>query len=61
MREAAFVYWFGLVGVERNPAIALSVVNGMTGLFWSLLGGVYFLTDREAVRSAESSAAESAS
>ena len=61
VREAAFVYWFGLVGVERNPAIALSVVNGMTGLFWSLLGGVYFLTDREAVRSAESSAAESAS
>jgi len=45
VREALFAYCFGLVGVERNPAIALSVVNGMTQLFWSLLGGVYFLFD----------------
>lgn len=46
VREAAFAYCFHFVAVERNPAIALSVVNGMTQLAWSLLGGVYFLADR---------------
>ena len=46
IREAAFAVCFHYVGVERNPAIALSVVNGMTQLAWSLLGGVYFLADR---------------
>jgi uncharacterized protein (TIRG00374 family) len=56
IREAAFVAAFGLVDVGRNPAIALSVVNGMMMLFWSLLGGVYFLLDRDAIKSAESSA-----
>jgi uncharacterized protein (TIRG00374 family) len=48
VREAAFAACFHFVGVERNPAIALSVVNGMTQLAWSLLGGVYFLADRGA-------------
>jgi len=47
VREAAFAYCFGLVGVGRNPAIALSVLNGMTQLFWGLLGGVYFLQGRK--------------
>jgi uncharacterized protein (TIRG00374 family) len=46
VREAAFAYCFHFVGVERNPAIALSVVNGMTQLAWSLLGGIFFLADR---------------
>lgn len=46
VREMAFAYFFHFVRVERNPAIALSVVNGMTQLVWSLLGGVYFLADR---------------
>jgi uncharacterized protein (TIRG00374 family) len=46
IREAAFAYCFGLVGVGRNPAIALSVLNGMTQLFWGLLGGVYFVQGR---------------
>lgn len=48
IREAAFAVCFGYVGVERNPAIALSVLNGMTQMLWSLLGGVYFLIDRGA-------------
>ncbi len=53
MREAAFAQCFGYVGVARNPAIAMSVLNGMTQLVWSLLGGVYFLRGRadEAPRS----------
>lgn len=46
IREAAFAVCFHYVDVDRNPAIALSVVNGMTMLFWSLVGGVYFLLDR---------------
>jgi uncharacterized protein (TIRG00374 family) len=46
IREAAFAVCFHYVGVERNPAIALSVVNGMTQLAWSLVGGVFFLLDR---------------
>ncbi len=46
IREAAFAVCFHYVDVDRNPAIALSVVNGMTMLFWSLVGGVYFLIDR---------------
>jgi glycosyltransferase 2 family protein len=45
-REALFAVCFGLVGVDRNPAVALSVLNGMTQLAWSLLGGVFFLLDR---------------
>ena len=48
VREAAFAECFGYVGVARNPAIALSVLSGMTQLFWSLLGGVYFMIDRGA-------------
>jgi len=46
VREAAFALCFSYVGVGRNPAVALSVVNGMTGLGFSLLGGVYFLQGR---------------
>lgn len=48
VREAAFIVCFGRLGVDRNPALALSILNGMTMLFWSLLGGVYFLLDRGA-------------
>ncbi len=51
-REAAFVVCFAAVHVDRNPAIALSVLNGMMMLFWSLLGGVYFLLDRGELRAA---------
>jgi uncharacterized protein (TIRG00374 family) len=47
VREAAFAVCFGYVRVARNPAIALSVLNGMTQLFWGLLGGVYFLQGRK--------------
>jgi uncharacterized protein (TIRG00374 family) len=54
VREAAFAYCFGLVGVGRNAAVALSVLNGVTQLFWGLLGGVYFLQGRaSAVRPAD--------
>lgn len=46
VREAVFVVCFRYVDVEPQSAIALSVVNGVTSLAWSLLGGVYFLLER---------------
>lgn len=48
LRETAFAVCFHFIGVDRNPAVALSVLNGMIGTFWSLLGGVYFLSGRAA-------------
>jgi uncharacterized protein (TIRG00374 family) len=48
LRETAFAVCFHFIGVDRNPAVALSVMNGMIQLFWSLLGGVYFLLGRAA-------------
>jgi hypothetical protein len=48
VRETLFAVCFHFVGVHRNPAVALSVMNGMAQLAWSLLGGVYFLLGRAA-------------
>lgn len=48
LRETLFAVCFHFVGVDRNPAVALSVMNGMVGVAWSLLGGVYFLVGRAA-------------
>jgi uncharacterized membrane protein YbhN (UPF0104 family) len=44
VREGAFVAFFGMVGVLATKAFALSVLIGLTQLSWSLLGGVFFLT-----------------
>ena len=46
LRETAFAVAFHFVGVDRNPAVALSVMAGMMMALWSLLGGVYFLLGR---------------
>lgn len=48
LRETAFAVCFHFVGVDRNPAVALSVMNGMIQTAWGLLGGVYFLLGRAA-------------
>lgn len=48
LREGVFALCFHFIGVDRNPAVALSVMNGMIQLFWSLVGGVYFLLGRAA-------------
>lgn len=48
LRETVFAVCFHFIGVDRNPAVALSVMNGMIQLVWSLLGGVYFLLGRAA-------------
>lgn len=48
LRETAFAVCFHFIGVDRNPAVALSVTNGMIQLAWSLVGGVYFLLGRAA-------------
>ena len=51
-RELAFIIGFHMVGVSRNPAVALSVMGGMNQLIWSLLGGIYVILDRGAVAAA---------
>lgn len=48
VRETAFAVCYHFIGVDRNVAVALSVMNGMIQLVWSLLGGVYFLLGRAA-------------
>lgn len=48
VREAAFAFWFHFVGVDRGPAVALSILNGLVALLWSVPGGVYFLIGRAA-------------
>jgi glycosyltransferase 2 family protein len=48
LRETAFAVCFHFIGVDRNPAVALSVMFGMTQTAWGLLGGVYFLLGRAA-------------
>ncbi len=52
IREGAFAIWFHFVGVERNPAVALSVLNGATMFVWSLVGGIYFLQTRTSLGAA---------
>ncbi len=61
LRESAFVYFFDQVGVGRAPALALSVLGGMLMMFWSLLGGLYVMTDRGELRKAREEAAGPAS
>lgn len=56
VRESAFAVGFHLVGVGRNAAVALSVMGGMTMIFWSLLGGLYVILDRGAISQAAAAA-----
>ena len=44
VREGAFIAFFGPHGVPLTTAVALSILLGLTTLFWSLLGGVFFFT-----------------
>lgn len=53
VREAAFVFFFGQVGVLATKAFALSVMIGLAQLGWSLLGGVFFLTQPNRVTKEE--------
>ncbi len=61
LRETAFAVGFHLVGVDRNPAVALSVVAGMNAMVWGALGGVYTILDRGKVTEVAAHAAETAS
>lgn len=49
LREGAFAYFFGGKGVGFAFATALSVMIGLTQLFWSLLGGVMFIFSSDRV------------
>lgn len=48
LREGVFAVCFHYIGVDRNQAVALSVMIGMIMSVWSLVGGVYFLLGRQA-------------
>lgn len=45
-REAAFVHFFGLVGVPREAALAASLLYFAVMLVYSLAGGVFLLLER---------------
>lgn len=45
-RELAFAVCLHFVGVDRGPAVALSVMAGLVQLAWSIPGGVYFFLAR---------------
>lgn len=46
--EAAFVFFYGLVGVQAAPALALSLLHRFNTLLISLSGGLFLLFGREA-------------
>jgi uncharacterized protein (TIRG00374 family) len=45
--EFAYATFLGFVDVPFTQAIALSVVFRISNLLWSLLGGLFFITDRD--------------
>jgi hypothetical protein len=47
-REAAMVYFFGFAGVSGTNAMAISLLAGLLVLMASLVGGVIWLTGRDA-------------
>jgi len=59
-RELAFIVGFHMVGIGRNPAVALSVMGGMNTMIWSLLGGLYVILDRGAIAEAAAAAEDEA-
>jgi uncharacterized protein (TIRG00374 family) len=61
VREGAFAFFFGMVGVPGTQSVALSILIGISQLLWSLLGGWFFLTrpDRASARDLRSFAATS--
>ncbi|MCU0726936.1 MAG: flippase-like domain-containing protein [Planctomycetes bacterium] len=61
VREGAFAFFFGMVGIPGTQSVALSILIGISQLLWSMLGGWFFLTrpDRASARDLRSFAAAS--
>lgn len=47
VRELMYAEMFGSVGVGQHEAVALSLLGYLAVLFWSLVGGIFFLTHRQ--------------
>jgi len=48
--EAAFVFFYGLIGVQAAPALALSLLHRFNTLLISLSGGLFLLFGRDDTR-----------
>ena len=48
-----YVKMFDEVGVASSAALALSLLGYIAGLFWSLVGAIFYLTHRQEVVAAE--------
>jgi len=47
VREGMYVKMFGGVGVEGPVALVMSLLGYLASLFWSVIGGFFFLTHRK--------------
>lgn len=53
VREGMYAVMFGEVGVTQSQAVALSLLGYLISLFWSMVGGVFFLTHRKEIPPSE--------
>ena len=54
VREGMYAVMFGEVGVIAQAAVAMSLLGYLANLFWSIVGGGFFLTHRKEIPSAGS-------
>lgn len=47
VREGMYALMFGEVGVALAPAVAMSLLGYVAGLFWSVVGAGFYLTHRK--------------
>jgi uncharacterized protein (TIRG00374 family) len=58
VREGMYVSMFAQVGMPEVQALALSLLGYLAGLFWSLVGSIFYITHRKEVVAIEHEAAE---
>lgn len=58
VREGMYALMFGQVGVAARAAVAMSLLGYLANLFWSIVGGGFFLTHRKEIPTVETIAHE---
>jgi len=58
VREGMYAVMFGAVGVGAQAAVAMSLLGYLANLFWSIVGGGFFLTHRKEIPSPQTIAIE---
>jgi glycosyltransferase 2 family protein len=58
VREGMYVGMFAQVGMPEVQALALSLLGYLAGLFWSLVGSIFYISHRKEVVAIEHEAAE---